>query len=81
MSDNRYLSKKKIEELLKYLNDNLPTKTRVILLKLKNDHNIVLMSDPKNNMQSMWTLALSEIESKQDWKAKMYTILDNNFLQ
>jgi hypothetical protein len=72
MSDNRYLSKNKIEELLNYLNTNLPTKTRVILLKLKNDHNITLMSDQKNSQQSLWTLALNEINDKNDWKQKMY---------
>jgi hypothetical protein len=71
--DNRYLSKAKIEELLNYLNTNLTTKTRVILLKLKNDHNISLMSDQKNNMQALWTLALSEINDKADWKNKMLT--------
>jgi hypothetical protein len=71
MSDNKYLTKQKIEELKNFLNKHLDTKTRVILLKLKNDHNIVLMSDSKTNMQKMWTLALSEIESKPDWKQKM----------
>jgi|ERR1035437_1691687 hypothetical protein len=71
MPDNRYLSKNKIQELLDYLNKNLDTKTRVVLLKLKNDHNISLTSDVKNNTQTMWTLAFNEINSKIDWLAKM----------